>query len=127
MPQESDATSENYDRFIERVAETEVVWGLVSDFSGWAHCESDEDEAIEVILFWSDRADAEQHRKEEWADHVPTKIDFDEFIEAWLNGMSEDGLLAGPNWDADLNGFEVDPKELADRLLAENERIREGE
>ncbi len=38
---------------------------------------------------------------------------------------SEDGLLAGPNWDADLNGFEVDPKELADRLLAENERIRE--
>lgn len=121
MSQESDPNLENYERFIERVAETGAVWGLVSDFSGWAHCESDEDEAVEVILFWSDRADAEQHRKEEWADHVPTKIDFDEFIEAWLKGMSEDGVLAGPNWDADFNGVEVEAQELANRLLAEIE------
>ncbi len=70
MPQESDTTSENYDRFIERVAETEVVWGLVSDFSGWAHCESDGDEAIEVIPFGRIARTPSSTAREEWADHV---------------------------------------------------------
>ena len=74
-----------------------------------------------MLLFWSDRASAAVHQKEEWAEHVPTEIEFDDFIDAWLQGMDQDGTMAGPNWDADFNGLEVDAKDLADRLLAENE------
>lgn len=116
-----DPSQDSHDRFVERVAESGVVWGLRSESSGWAHCASGEDESTDVILFWSDRAEAEQHLNEEWADHVPTEIEFDDFIDAWLQGMDSDGVLAGPNWDPQLCGLEVAAKDLADRLLTEVE------
>jgi hypothetical protein len=121
MPQDHATSQESYDRFIERVVESGVVWGLHSESSGWAHSPSSENDNTDVILFWSDPADAATHQKEEWADHVPTQIDFDDFIDAWLQGMDTDGVLAGPNWDAQLCGMEVTAKDLADRLLAEVE------
>jgi hypothetical protein len=43
----------------------------------------------------------------------------DDFIDKWLFGMDEDGALVGPNWDADLVGLEVDPREVAERLTEE--------
>lgn len=122
--QDRATTSENYERFVKRIVESGLVWGLRSESSGWAHCPSNEHEDIDVILFWSDRAYAARHRKEEWADHIPTEIAFDDFVDAWLKGMNEDGVLAGPNWDANLCGLEVKARELADRLLAESEGNR---
>jgi hypothetical protein len=34
--------------------------------------------------------------------------------------MSEDGVLVGTNWDADLSGMEVEPGDLAGELLGGN-------
>src|SRR4051794_7790622 len=44
----------NHERFVARVAELEVVWGLQAP-SGFAVCPSNEDEARQVLMFWSDR------------------------------------------------------------------------
>jgi hypothetical protein len=121
MLQDHASSEESYERFIQEVVESQVVWGLRSEALGWANCASKEDENTDVILFWSDRADAASHQKEEWADHVPTEIEFDDFIDAWLQGMDEDGVMVGPNWDAQLSGLEVTAKALADRLLEETE------
>jgi hypothetical protein len=81
---------------------------------------SAEYEETEVYPFWSDEAEAGIHCTEEWADYVPTRLALDRFIDTWLPGMSEDGILVGTNWDAELTGPEVDPDVLAQELLGDN-------
>jgi len=121
MSEDQSNVLESYDHFIQRVAKTGIIWGLHSEVDGWANSPSDDFEDTDVILFWSDRALAEKLRTEEWAGHVPQEIEFDDFIDAWLQGMDADGVMAGPNWTADFEGIEVTAKDLADRLLMERE------
>ena len=105
--------------FVQQVRETGKVWGLLSKH-GWAYCASDEYEDTDVLLFWSDRARAQWHAKAEWTGHKPTPIPLQTFIDQWLRGMHEDGALVGLNWDGDLCGLEVEPRELAELLVAED-------
>jgi hypothetical protein len=105
----------NKDRFITRVRETREVWGLRSD-DGWAYCPSNQCET-DVLLFWSDRAYASRHAVKEWSQYVPTPIALDDFIDGWLKGMHQDGLLVGTNFNAELAGQEVEPLELAHALV----------
>jgi hypothetical protein len=106
----------NHERFVRRVRESEVVWGLKSN-DRWAVCPSNEYEDSTVFPFWSDEAYAKRHCKDEWAEYVPTQINLDSFIDNWLKGMNEDGALVGTNWNLDLAGIEVEPIDLAKQLL----------
>ena len=119
MPQDRANSESNYRRFVERVRETEEVWGLQFK-EGWAYSESNEYEDAEVLLFWSDRADAQKHVEGEWSEHVPTAIPLDEFIDHWLQGMDEDGALVGPNWEPGVSGVEVEPRDLAEKLTSDS-------
>jgi hypothetical protein len=122
MTENSESSADqNFDRFVERVAQTGIVWGLYSESDGWANSPSEEFEDTDVILFWSDRVEAAAHQTEEWSGHEPREIAFDDFLDAWLQGMDGDGVLAGPNWTVDFEGVEVEAKELADRLLMERD------
>ena len=122
MTQDSNPSDEqSYERFVQRVAKTGLVWGLYSESEGWANSPSNEFEETDVLLFWSDRAEAAAHQTEEWSGHSPAEIEFNDFIDAWLQGMDADGVLAGPNWNTDFEGMEVSAKDLADRLLMERE------
>jgi hypothetical protein len=120
MPQDSATSESNYRRFIERVRESGEVWGLRSD-DGWAYCASNEYEDTDVLVFWSERAEAQRHAQGDWAQHQPAVIVLDEFIENWLQGMDEDGALVGPNWDPEFGGLEVEPSDMADELTADEE------
>jgi hypothetical protein len=115
----SERERENHDRFVRDVRATGLVWGLSTE-RGWAVCESAEYEEAEVYPFWSDEAGAKIHCTDEWADYVPTKLALDRFLDTWLPGMSEDGVLVGTNWDAELAGMEVEPEILAQELLGES-------
>jgi len=108
-----------HNRFVERVRATGIVWGLKSD-KGWAVCESNEYEDTDVYPFWSDEAEARVHCSDDWAHFLPSSLPLDVFIDTWLAGMSEDGVLVGTNWDADLSGLEVEPDDLARELLGED-------
>lgn len=118
MLQDRAASEANYRRFIEQVRDTQEVWGLQSD-EGWAYCASNEYEDTDVLLFWSDRAYAQSHAKGEWSRHKPVAIPLEEFIDNWLQGMDEDGVLVGPNWDTGLCGLEVEPGEVAEKLTSD--------
>jgi len=107
---------DNHDRFISRVRETQRVWGLKSD-EGWAVCESNEYEDTDVYPFWSEESAAAAHCTDDWTGFVPTSLALDLFIDTWLAGMSEDGVLVGTNWDAELMGLEIEPTDLAQELL----------
>lgn len=110
-------TQANFQRFIEDIQESGLVWGLQSE-EGWVVVESTEFEDSEVMPFWSDENFAKFHCKDEWADFRPVSMDLEEFVEDWLAGMVEDGILIGPNWNDDLDGLEVEPEEIVEKLNA---------
>jgi hypothetical protein len=124
MSEMTTEAQENHDRFVRDVRASGVVWGLKSD-RGWAVCESEEYEDTEVYPFWSDEAEARVHCTDDWADYAPASLDRDLFIDTWLAGMSEDGVMVGTNWDADLSGLEVEPYDLAQELLGEEFQAEE--
>ncbi len=109
---------ENHERFVREVRESGLVWGLKSDH-GWAVCESNEFEDTDVYPFWSGEADARLHCADDWAQFVPDSLPLDVFIDTWLAGMSEDGVLVGTNWDEELSGLELEPDDLAQELLGD--------
>lgn len=108
---------DQYNRFVETVKKERLVWGLMSD-AGWATAPSNECENTTVIPFWSHKAYAQRLAKKEWETYKPTPIDFDEFVDSWLKGMDENGVLVGVNWNAHLIGKEVEPRDLAKDLLS---------
>ncbi len=103
--------------FIEETKMNNLVWGLKNEAEGWLACDSTEFEESEVMPFWSNKADAEQHNLEEWADFEVCEIPLDVFVEDWLITLSEDGVLVGVNWNAQLEGKEIEPSSLAKMYL----------
>jgi hypothetical protein len=105
----------NCKRFIEHIQESGQVWSLKSD-DGWVVVDSAEFEDSEVMPFWSDESYAQQHCVDQWANFKPTSISLEDFIDEWLTGMAEEGVLVGPNWNADLEGLELEPDEVLEQL-----------
>ena len=117
MLQDRATSIENHKRFVCRVLAAGEVWGLQSD-DGWAVCDSNEFDDRRVMPFLSDRAYAGRAAKEEWAGYEPARIAISDFIDRWLKGMHDDGVLVGTNWDANNCGLEVDAIDLAQELDA---------
>lgn len=105
----------NYQRFLTRIIENEVVYYL-SNEEGVANSLSNEDESICVLLFWSDRAYAVRANKVFNEEYVEAEMSLFDFLYRWLPGMTSDGVLAGPNWNGDLVGRESDAFDLRDEI-----------
>jgi hypothetical protein len=116
MLQDRATSNESYERFIRRVVTAREVWGLKSS-AGWAICDSNEHDDRRVMPFWSDRAYARRAAVDEWADYEPAPLGLDDFVDVWLRGMDADETLVGTNWDANNCGAEIEPAELARRLI----------
>ena len=117
MPHDVATLRANHDRFVARVAETEVVWGLQSS-DGFASCPSHADEVRDVILVWSDRADAARVEHSAFPEYEPVELSLFDFLYRWLAGMERDRVLAGTNWNGDLAGLEINPADLRQQLLS---------
>jgi hypothetical protein len=115
MQQDKSKCEADHKRFIERVVAAEAVWGLKGE-SGFAWCESNEAPEGDVIVFWSDKVNAECVRKSWFPEYEPVVITLFDFLFRWLPGMSSDGALAGTNWTAEMIGIESDPKKLQDEI-----------
>ncbi len=109
----------NYDnclkQFAERVRAEGKVWGLKGE-DGWAVCSSIEFEDTDVYPFFSSESAARQLCSGEWDIYTPTSIPLEDFLADWLPGMHEDNAMVGPDWDAELEGEEVEPADLAAAL-----------
>jgi len=112
------AAEERHQRFIKRVVEFGIVWGLSFE-DEWvtSTSTSDEFEGATVLPFWSDRAYAQQCAQEEWSSYIPAIIPLSEFIENWCVGMHNQDEIVGTNWNAHLTGKESEPLMLALELL----------
>lgn len=86
-----------YEYFIKKVADFEEVWGLYN--KGWATT-TDSDGRI-LIPFWPRKEFAEACALHEWQSYVATSIELEEFINEWLPGMREDGVVPSIFWNND--------------------------
>ena len=112
---DSTTVESNFQRFIDRIIENESVFYLGNE-DGVANSVSNEDEETVILMFWSDRAYATRAKKcfDEHFDEV--EMDLFDFLYRWLSGMSGDGVLAGPNWNGELVGREIDPFDLREAI-----------
>ncbi|MES2107662.1 MAG: DUF2750 domain-containing protein [Bacteroidota bacterium] len=101
-----------YKLFIERVAASKLVWGLKNK-KGWANSESNDNEEIAIIPFWSDRAYAKACAKDDWKDYSATEIPLADFLEGWCIEMADEAIWVGVNWDTNMFGKEIDASTLA--------------
>jgi len=101
----------NFQRFVKRIIENETVYYLSND-NGVAESVSNDDEETNVLMFWSDRAYAARANDIFEEDFNETEMELFDFLYRWLPGMSGDNVLAGPNWNGELVGREIDAFEL---------------
>ncbi len=116
MSKLTDNLDANFQLFIEEVRESGQVWGLRYG-EDWVVCRSAEFEDADVMPLWSAEGDARLHCVDEWEDYEPEVIELEEFLDIWINDLDEDDVLVGPNWNADLEGQELEPIELAKALV----------
>ncbi|MHC0444841.1 DUF2750 domain-containing protein [Flavobacterium sp. 3-218] len=113
----------NYEKFIKKVCETNIVYGLKNEMgfatSASNELEDEEGNPIEIICFWSEEIRAKVCSKNGWEDYKPVEIQLNDFIENWCVGMDNDGLLVGLNFDQNMFGYEIEGYDLILVLLAE--------
>ena len=114
----SDDPAENLDRFIVEAMELGCVWGL-EGADGWALSASEAHDDVDVMPFWSQESFAQAHCQDDWEGYKPVAIELVEFLEDWLPGMHEDVLLVGINWNAELEGEELEPLDLLEEFESE--------
>lgn len=100
------------EKFVSEAVNSEKIWGLIKD-DNWAVSPSNDYENAEVLIFWSDKKLAEACAVDEWNDYTPESITTSEWVENWAAGMFNENIVAGINWNAQLEGEELDPLELA--------------
>ena len=127
MIQDLTLIQQRYRKFIEKVCETQIVYGLQNN-AGFATSMSndfqDEDtgEDMTLICFWSEEVLARVLAKKEWSSYKPESIALNSFLENWCVGMYYDGTIAGINFDQNLFGFEIDTLDLALDIIRELKR-----
>jgi hypothetical protein len=85
--------------FLSDVKTTQSFWAL-QEKSGedWVVLDSINFENTEVMPLWSNQELAQKHCIDEWQQYVPTKIILSDWLEFWLEDLSEDGVIVGINW-----------------------------
>jgi len=128
MFQNSILVRQRHERFVKKVAETNIVWSLENE-DGFATSSSNEFEdedgqPVPLICFWSESAVANSNIKDGWAGYHVVEVSLSDFIEDWCVGMSNDGFLVGTNFDHHMFGFECEPLDLV--IEVSNELKRQG-
>lgn len=99
-----------------------AVWVLAhrDDPDCWATSQLERDDvpggAVPVVPVWSSEAAARPCAHGPWSDYRPQRIGLDDFVELALQGLHEQGVLVGTDWNADLHGHDLGAAELAHAL-----------
>ena len=121
MSEKQEPAEEQKKQFIRDVVTAEKVWGLHCE-EGWSNADSCELEDTVVYPFWSSDTLAKECAQDEWKVYAPKHLHLPEFLENWCIGMYKEYILAGINWDVNLEGSEVDSIDLALQIVQEAKR-----
>ncbi len=112
--------AERCDYFVDRVVASATVWGLYGDT--WARSTAAGD--VEALPVWPTRLLAARCAGAEWRGFVPRPIALAAFLEQWLTGMDEDGIVAVVLPTPTHPGAIVPAAELTQALRRHPERPR---
>lgn len=104
--------SNTLNNFLAEIKPSQMIWALQDKVSeDWVVLDSIAFENTEVMPLWSSAELAQQHCIEEWADYIPCEISLSDWLEFWIEDLSQDGVIIGVNWQEDKEYLEI---ELAD-------------
>ncbi len=106
------------EQFIKRIIKEDVVWYLSKE-GGSACCSSIQNESFLVYPFWSRKRDATECALKEWSGYIPKKVKLTEFLEVWCIPLFENDILLGVGFNKSMQGTEVHPLVLLDKLIQE--------
>lgn len=110
--------------FLAQVKPTQMLWALQDKASeDWVVLDSIAFENSDVMPLWSSAELAQQHCIDEWADYSPCEISLSDWLEFWLEDLSQDGVLIGVNWQGDDGYLEMELAEFT-QALAEVESLK---
>lgn len=100
------------EKFIAEVKTTQKFFGLQDPKSeDWVVIDSSQFENTDAMPVWSSAELAQQHCCDEWQDYQAAEITLAEWLEFWIEDLSEDNVIIGVNWQDEGECVEV---ELAD-------------
>ena len=100
------------EKFIAEVKPTQKFFGLQDPESeDWVVIDSSQFEDTDVMPVWSSIELAQQHCCDEWKNYQAAEITLAEWLEFWIEDLSEDNVIIGINWQDEGECLEV---ELAD-------------
>ena len=108
------SAEQRYDYFVQKSIELKEVWGL-SSAEGWVILPDEDEEHFPV---WPHAELAAQWAAGEFADCQPKSITLEDWLDKWLPGMSDDGLLAAVCPDKEGDAIVVAAEELLDETQA---------
>jgi len=116
MIQDSILIEKKHKRFIKKVCESEIIYGLENQegfaTSSSVHYEDEGGEPVGIICFWAEKSLAKSCIKEGWADYNISEVSLSDFMENWCVGMDNDGLLIGTEFDQNMFGYETEALDL---------------
>ena len=123
MIQDSIIIEKRHKRFIKKILESEIVFGLKNHkgftLSSSINRENSEGKPLGIICFWSEKSLAKSCTEKDWLDSKVSEILLSDFIENWCLGMENDELLVGSEFDRIMFGFASEPMELIIELISE--------
>lgn len=111
------SADERYDYFVDAVIQWQQVWTLSSD-KGTVLMSSEGEDCLPV---WPHSDFASQWATGDWSDCSPMSIDLPAWLERWLPGLEEDGLVIAVFPGTEEEGIVVAPQDLRQALLARQE------
>jgi len=112
--------------FLTEITNTQKIF-LLEDKNGIAYSESiffnlEDGTPVPVICFWSNNENAENSKKVNWKNYEVVEICLVTFIEDFLVQLYNDSLIAGLNFNVEMEGYESDPLNLISAII---EKIKE--
>jgi catechol 2,3-dioxygenase-like lactoylglutathione lyase family enzyme len=104
--------SRRYAYFVKRAASHGELWGLRGD-GGWVVA-ADDDE-IPYFPVWPHRRFAEACAEGPWRGEKSVAVDIDDWVEAWLPKLEEDGMRVAVFQTPEDQGVGVAPRRLNPR------------
>ncbi len=103
--------------FLNQVKPEQAFWALCEPESqDWVVLDSIHFENTEVMPLWSNEALAKAHCVDEWASYNPAKITVAEWLEFWVEDLSEDNIIIGINWADDNDCEELGLDEFSQKI-----------
>jgi hypothetical protein len=111
-------SEQRYRYFIQRIVDTEIVWGLFDD--GWALAE--DSNGIGIFPLWPASEYAQLCAKDDWVNYKPESFSIEELVDTLLPKMKENNVLPGIFYTPDLKSIIPDIDLVISDIQNEQER-----